>query len=369
MQPGPPARVLRLTSAHRRELEKIVARHTAPYAVVLRARMILLLSDGDGPMAVGRRLSVTDRVVRKWRKRWEQSPDSLTLGDADRPGRPPIIPLEARCRVVQLACDQPRDQRGVRRPRWTQRALAAAASSAAKISISRSTVQRTLCAKGLRPHRVRYWLHSPDHDFRRKVRRICRLYLKPPNDAVVVCIDEKPMQALARRSADSRESDGSVRFEFEYKRRGVCHLLGAFDVRTGRVLGRVVRKRSTGAVFNFLQLVARAFPRQRVYVVWDNLNVHHDGKDRTWSRFNRIYGGRFRFVYTPLHASWVNQIEIWFSILQRRVLRYGSFDGIADLREQVLAFIRFWNRYEAKPFNWKFAGQFVRPTAPLKSAA
>jgi transposase len=211
-------------------------------------------------------------------------------------------------------------------------------------------------------------LHSPDPDFAKKVRRICRLYLAPPRDAVVVCVDEKPMQALRRRNPDRRCGDGSIRHEFEYVRRGVCHLLGAFDVRTGRVLGRVVKKRSAEALYNFLDAVARAYPDRRVLVIWDNLNLHHDGKDHRWSEFNHHHGGRFRFIHTPLHASWVNQIEIWFSILQRRLLRHGSFESIAELRDQVLAFIRYWNRFEAHPFNWKFSGKFVRP-APLTRAA
>ena len=327
--------------------------------------MILMLADGLGPAAIGRLLGVSDRVVRKWRMRWEKAPEPQSLRDADRPGRPPAIALETRCQLVQLACARPKDERNVRRTVWTQRALARALYRQSGVSISRSTVQRILSSKGLRPHRVRYWLHSPDPDFGKKVRRICQLYLKPPPDSVVVCIDEKPMQALGRRAPDRRGADAQVRHEFEYVRRGVCHLLGAFDVRTGRVLGSVVKKRSVGAVHNFLEVVARTFPERRVFVIWDNLNIHHDGSERRWTEFSRHHGGRFHFVYTPLHASWVNQIEVWFSILQRRLLRYGSFDSVADLREQVLAFIRYWNRFEAHPFNWKFSGKFVRTTAAV----
>src|SRR5690606_2372171 len=98
-------------------------------------------------------------------------------------------------------------------------------------------MQRILSAEGLRPHKVRMWLHSPDPDFRSKVERICRLYCEPPDDAIVLCIDEKPMQALARRYATSLGPDAGVRRDFEYLRRGVCHLLAAFDVRTGEVMG------------------------------------------------------------------------------------------------------------------------------------
>jgi transposase len=329
--------------------------------------MILMLADGFGPAAIGRQLGVSDRVVRKWRARWEQAPVPQGLYDADRPGRPPSISLETRCHLVQLACDRPPDEHGVRRPVWTYRALFGALYTRTGVRISCSSIQRILGARGLRPHRVRYWLHSPDPEFATKVRRICRLYCRPPKDAVVVCIDEKPMQALGRRHPDRRGPDGGVRHEFEYVRRGTCHLLGAFDVRTGRVFGRVVKRRTAGAIYNFLEAVARSFPGRRVYVIWDNLNVHHDGKDRCWSEFNKLHGGRFRFVYTPLHASWVNQIEIWFSILQRRVLRHGCFDSVSDLREQVLAFIRYWNRFEAHPFNWKFSGKFVQ-SPPLAIA-
>lgn len=331
--------------------------------------MILMLADGLGPSQIACQLGVSDRVVRKWRARWEKAPGFGAVLDANRSGKPPLIDLETRCHLVRIACERPPDERGLRRPTWTQQALVRALYGQTGVRISRSSVQRILNAKGLRPHRVRYWLHSPDPNFAPKVRRICRLYLKPPRNAIVVCIDEKPMQALRRRSPDRRGYNATVRREFEYTRRGVCHLLGALDIRTGRILGRVVRRRSASAVTSFLDSVARAFPGRRVFVIWDNLNVHCDGKDRRWSAFNCRHGGRFRFVYTPLHASWVNQIEIWFSILQRRLLRYGSFDSFMDLRHQVLAFIRYWNRFEAHPFNWKFSGRFIRAPASVPLAA
>ena len=109
-----------------------------------------------------------------------------------------------------------------------------------------------------------------------------------------------------------------------------------------------------------MEQVARRHPGRRIIVVWDNLNIHHEGKERRWTAFNERHGDRLTFVHTPLHASWVNQVEIWFSILQRRVLRHGSFDGLAMLRDQVMGFIRYWNRYDARPFRWTFSGRFVQ---------
>jgi len=143
-----------------------------------------------------------------------------------------------------------------------------------------------------------------------------------------------------------------VRYEYEYIRHGTCCLLGAFDVRTGQVAGQVVPKRDADTTVEFMERLACQYPAGEVYLVWDNLNTHYDGKDQRWTKFNERHDGRFHFVYTPLHASWMNQVEVWFSILQRRLLRYGSFDSPADLAHHVHWFIDNWNRHEAHPFRW-----------------
>ena len=242
---------------------------------------------------------------------------------------------------------------------WSYQAVADALYEGYGERVSRSTVRRVLGAEGWRPHRVRYWLHSPDPEFRTKVARICRLYRRPPEGAAVVCIDEKPMQALARRHPTHAGHHGILRHEFEYRRRGTCSLLAAFDIRSGKVFGRVVRHRDARALVSFMHALAQRYEGRPVYVLWDNLNLHYDGRDGRWTRFNQEHGRRFRFVYTPLHASWVNQVEIWFSILQRRVLRYGSFESVTALAHDVLGFIKHWNRAEAHPFRWTFAGRFL----------
>jgi len=307
----------------------------------------------------------SDRVVRKWRARWEDCPRIESLLDAPRSGRPARVSLQTRCEIVSLACERPADNRMPFRDVWTYQAIADALYECSGERVSRTTVRRVLGADGWRPHRVRYWLHSPDPDFRAKVERICSLYRHPPDDAVVVCIDEKPMQALARRHPIHIGHRGIVRYEFEYRRRGTCSLLASFDVRTGEVFGRVVRHRDARALLAFMHALAQRYEGRRVYVIWDNLNLHYDGRDARWTRFNQEHGHRFHFVYTPLHASWVNQVEVWFSILQRRVLRYGSFESVAALSHDVLGFVRHWNRVEAHPFRWTFAGRFADAPAPL----
>lgn len=311
--------------------------------------------DGLGSEEIARRLSITGRTVRKWKQRFCSNPCLATLEDMERSGRPARIPLEVRCQLVQLACHRPDDNDSPApfREVWTHKSLAVALKEKTGFDLSPSEIGRILRFENLRPHRVRQWLKSSDVDFLPKAKRLCRLYRRPPKDAVVVCVDEKPMQVLERKHpihTDPR--DGSVRYEYEYKRHGTQCLLAAFDVKTGRVLGRVVPHRSADALVSFMNELARRYPNKKVYVVWDNLNTHYDGKDQRWKAFNRRHGNRFHFVYTPKHASWMNQVEIWFSILQRRVIKYGDFSSPQKQAQRVLGFIGHWNRFEGHPFRW-----------------
>jgi transposase len=157
--------------------------------------------------------------------------------------------------------------------------------------------------------------------------------------------------------------------EFEYDRHGVQQLLAAFDICTGHVLARVVPQRTAEATVAFLEEVARHYPTQPVYVVWDNLNTHRDSKSSSrWADFNARHDGRFHFVFTPKHASWLNQVEIWFSILHRRVLRAASFDSRERQKSEVEAF--YWNQVECHPFRWtwRVTPKQTRPTVRARAA-
>jgi len=173
----------------------------------------------------------------------------------------------------------------------------------------------------------------------------------------VLCIDEKTcIQAVTRKHPVVYPQPGSPgRFEFEYQRHGTIALLAAFDVRSGEVFGQC-RRRRTGADLNqFMEAIAKRYPEGEVFVVWDNLNIH---RGPAWDAFNQRHRRRFNFVFTPKHASWVNQIELWFSILQRRVIRYGQFGSRSALSASIESFIAHWNRHEAHPFRWTFRGRF-----------
>ena len=364
---GPRARRVFLAPPIRRELQEMARSSTAPHRVVQRAQIILLAAKGWGNMAVARRLGCGERTVRKWRARFAADPLVRSLQDRPRSGRPSQVPVSVRCEVIKLACSRPDENpKAPFRQIWTLDSLKEAVKEESSWQLSRSEIWRILQSEEIRPHRFRMWLHSPDPAFQLKVKRICDLYHKPPKGATVLCIDEKSgMQALERKHPTqwpTRRRFG--RYEFEYIRHGTRVLIAAFDVGTGEVFGQCRQRRTANDLLDFMEVVAQRYPEGPVYVVWDNLNIHYGER---WKSFNRRHNQRFKFVYTPLHASWINQIEVWFALLQRRILKYSSLQSPEVLEERVLDFIEHWNRREAHPFAWTFRGTRKR-WATLRAA-
>jgi len=351
----------------RRELQQLANSTTAEHRQVVRARVILLAAAGYGNADIARRVGCHVDTVRKWRQRFASDSRGSSLQDKKRSGRPNRVPMEIRCEVVKLACHEPNEYDVSCRDTWTHQALAEALEKETGWKLSNSEVGKILRCKDFRPHRIKRWLHSPDREFRPKVKRICELYITPPPGATILCVDEKTsMQALEHRYPFTQAKPGKAgRKEAEYIRHGTSNLLAAFDVRTGQVFGRCRSQRTAAELVSFMEEVAQRDPKGDVFIIWDNLNIHYDGRDQRWTQFNERHGNRFHFVYTPLHASWVNQIEIWFSILQRRILRHGSFCSVADLNNRVMAFIAHWNRCESHPFRWTFRGQFQQDDSRL----
>lgn len=303
--------------------------------------------------AIAEELGCHIDTARKWRKRFAQAPALESLEDEARSGRPPQIPVEARCQLVRLACERPTEEHVPFRDVWTYQSLATALFKSTGYQISTSEVGRILRFQDIRPHRVRQWLHSRDPDFYDKARHICELYRQGcAGQKRVICVDEKPMQALERKYPTTRAPDGSVRREYEYVRHGTRQLLAGFDVSDGSVIAEVFARRDAKSLVEFMEKLAVLYPDGEVHIIWDNLNIHYDGPSKRWREFNRRHGERFKFHYTPLHASWMNQIEIWFSILHRRILKYGSFESQDALEERVRAYVEYWNIVEKHPFRW-----------------
>ena len=355
--PGPSARSVVLSPSAKAEFEEIARSTTAPFRTVQRATIALLAAQGRTNVDIAMKVGCTERTVRSWRSRLSVSPCSDTLEDRPRSGRPATVPIAVRCELIKLACKPPSEVNVPHRSIWTQEALRQALAQDTGVKLSRSEVCRILNVEDLRPHRMRLWLHSPDPEFRPKVERVCELYCRPPAGATVLCIDEKTcIQALGRKHPTKVALPGRAgRFEFEYIRHGTRTLLAAFNTGTGEVFGQVRERRTANDLQEFVEALAQHYPTGEVFVVWDNLNIHHG---QAWQQFNERHGGRFHFVYTPKHASWMNQVEIWFGILQKRVLTYGEFPRLDALQQAIEGFIAHWNRSEAHPFRWTFRGRF-----------
>ncbi|HEX2482309.1 MAG TPA: IS630 family transposase [Methylomirabilota bacterium] len=364
---GRPCVRLTLNAEQRAELQRRVRAGTSCQRDGLRARIILASEDGGSAAVVARRVGVHPRTVERWRDRF-RCHGLRGLHDQPRPGAPPKFAPVTRLELIALACE-PVERHEGKTTRTLTELVDEAVARGLVAGIGWSSYQRLLAASDLRPHRVQSWLHSPDPQFREKVTAITDLYLRPPVGAVVLSIDEKTgMQALERRFPDRPPAPGRRRRrEFEYRRHGTQSLLCAFEVHRGRVVADCGATRTAADLVRFMERLAALYPTETVHVIWDNLNIHFDGADQRWTAFNARHGHRFVFHYTPKHASWVNQVELFFSILQRQCLRDASVHSIEELRTVVLEFIAGWNRDRAHPFRWTFTGYPLQTGATVAS--
>jgi len=362
MSRGRQAQAIKLSREDRKSLELLTRRGTAEQRQVVRAQIALMCHAGASTTAIAEAVGVSVQTVSHWRSRLARK-GVQGLQEVPRPGRPRRIGETQRLELLALACE-PAELQGRATPTLDELVDRAVQRGVVK-QISRSHLQRILQAGDLRPHRVRQWLHSPDPQFRQKVNDICALYRRAPKGSVVLSIDEKTgIQAIERKHADREPQPGRARRrEFEYIRHGTQALIAALDVHSGRVIGSCSDRRTQADLVAFMEQVALAHPKGRVHIVWDNLNTHR--AQAVWDDFNARHGSRFVFHFTPLHASWVNQIELLFGIYSRRVLRHASHSSIAQLRERTEAFMAQRNQ-APQPFKWTFAGFELQTGEPLR---
>jgi len=347
-----------LSKREREALEAILRHQRGETRLYRRARMALLSDRGESKASIARQLGTNRTRVGEWLHRFENG-RLEGLKDFERSGRPTkITPLE-RHQVIAAACRAPKEL-GVERAVWTHASLRDAVVSRGLVrEISSAAVGLILDDAEIKPHRVKMWCHSTDPDYQKKMRSIVRLYVRRPKGEPVLCIDEKTgMQALSRaRELQPAAPRRAARFEFEYQRNGTRCLFGCFNIATGQVLGRCTRSRKRPDFLGFMDLVASVYRQPRVHVVLDNLNTHKDTNQGDFvTEWNRSHGRRFVFHYTPTHGSWLNQIELWFGIVSRRVLRHGQFRSPDSLVAAIESFIDTWNRLEAHPFRWTYEG-------------
>src|SRR5579871_3840234 len=331
---------VKLSSADHDALDAFVRSGTVEARLARRARTVLLLEAGHSVRVTAERVGLAPRMVQHWKRRF-LAEGLAGLADAPRPGRPKVIPLSKEARI--LADTQRRSPGPL--TQWSSRTMAA------RHGISQSSVTRLWRRHGLQPHRVESYVGSPDPDFETKAASIFGLYLQPPAHAVVLCIDEKShIQALDRTQPVLPLRPGRpARRSFEYLRHGTLSLYAALEVGSGQIRGQCVPHHTSADFVTFLDQATRGYGRKHVHVIVDNLSAHKTAAVQAWLAKHR----RVQLHYTPTYSSWLNQVELWFSKLERDCIERGIFSSTLDLKRKLLRYIEQHNE-TATPFLWTF---------------
>jgi transposase len=318
---------------------------TTEQRMATRARVVLAAAQGMTLPQIAERTGLSAKSCLKWRKRFAKA-RLEGLSDNSGRGRPQVITQEQRLEVMALACTTPVDGS----TRWSIRQLADATG------FSVGTVHGILNAGDLKPHKVTHWCgKSPDPEFAAKQAAIIGLYMEPPLNALVLCVDEKSqIQALDRTQPLLPMRPGAPkRLTATYKRNGTTCLLAALAVHDGTIEGRCVDSTNHVNFLNFLKHLYRANPGRELHIIADNLSAHKHKDVLDWVDKRR----RMHIHFTPTYASWLNQIEIWFNIFARAVLKGGVWRSKQILVTQIMRYIRNYNKQAAHPFRWTYEGK------------
>jgi transposase len=335
------AEPLELTSRQREDLEEIARSQSLPAGFVLRAKILLLLADGLSYHAIADKLDTSTPTVGKWKRRFLS--DGLDGLETHRPGQPPSkLTPKLRARILSATRRKPADGS----THWSCRKLAA------HLGVGKDLVHRVWREAGLKPHRLERYMASNDPDFESKAADIIGLYLNPPQHAAVFCVDEKTaIQALDRRDRVLPLSPGRAeRHGFEYKRNGTLSLYAALNTATGHVLGKTAARHTSREFVDFLeQVVAGVESEREVHIICDNLSAH---KTKLVDAFLERHP-QVKLHFTPTYSSWLNQVELWFSKVQRDVIARGVFTSTADLARKLRRYINAYSK-NAKPIRWRY---------------
>lgn len=303
--------------------------------------MILMLADGKTYAEISERTGVAAPTISLWKKRF-LAEGLAGLYARHKGQQPSVLTPKLEARILAWTGRKPTDGS----THWSTRRLAK------KLGVSHMMVARVWRRHGLKPHRLERYMASNDPDFEIKATEIIGLYMKPPQNAAVFCVDEKTaIQALDRRDRRLPLSPGRAeRHGFEYIRNGTLSLYAAFDTQSGEVFGKTAQRHTSAEFIAFLtDLVARVPEGREVHVILDNLSAH---KTHKVQRFLADHP-RVHFHFTPTYSSWLNQVELWFGKIQRQVISRGIFTSVQDLQRKLMRFIRQYNK-DPKPVKWKY---------------
>jgi transposase len=338
---GRVAAALAVADEDRDELERLTRSTTGSAGMALRARIVLMAAQGTPNQVIADKTQVSRPTVNKWRTRY-QSQGLAGLADEPRPG--PARQLDQR-RVIAETLTPPPARLGV--THWTSRLLAA------RLKTSHVTVAAAWKSYGVRPWRAETFKFSTDPALVAKVTDVIGLYLNPPENAIVLCVDEKSqIQALNRTQKVLPMQPGHAEQRtHDYVRHGTTTLFAALEVATGQVTGICKTRHRHQEFLGFLKHLARAYPDTgdgtQLHLVMDNYATHKHPEVTSWLAANP----RFQIHFTPTSGSWLNLVEVWFGIIDRQAIRRGVFPSVSDLVAKIRAFINGWNQRK-HPFIW-----------------
>jgi transposase len=331
-----------LSPPERMELQRRARSRSVRTEDCRRARVILELAGGRGIRETATHLACSTSYVQRWAKRFRaERLGGLVARHQGRTAAKDAAKLEAR--ILEWTRRGPDDGT----PQWSSRRLAK------KLNTTHMTVARVWSRYGLQPHRLRHHMVSDDPHFETKAADIIGLYLHPPAHAAVFCVDEKSaIQALDRLDPVLPLSPGRAESHgFEYFRHGTLSLYAALETRSGEVLGKTARRHTSTEFVGFLEEIVASQPAGReIHVIIDNLSAH---KTKLVDEF-LVAHQNVRLHFTPTYSSWLNQVENWFSKIQRHVIARGVFSSVADLRAKLMRYIRHYNK-TATPIKWTYS--------------
>lgn len=339
MRTGRPKGEVKMSNEEREQLESWTNARSMPQGIAARMQIVLLAAQGMNSKAIAKKLKLSQTTVGKWRKRFIGK-GIEGLHDELRPGRPRSISDEEIAQLLKKTINtKPTDC-----THWTCRDFAA------ETGVSKSTVQRVWSSFGVKPHRSRSFKLSTDPFFVEKVRDIVGLYLDPPTNALVLCVDEKSQcQALERSQPALPMGLGYLEgYTHDYLRHGTTTLFAAFDIATGKVMSQCKKRHRHQEFLQFLRHIDTNVPSELdLHIVMDNYATHKHHDVRLWLAKHP----RFQIHFTPTYSSWLNQVETWFGIITRKVIRRGSFNSVKQLVARIDGFVKAYNE-NSNPFAW-----------------
>ena len=349
MDRGRPLKPLEVSGSTREELESLSRSLSLAAGLVSRAKIVLLCADGFDNKAVAEEVGTSRQTVGKWRERF-RTQGLMGLYDERRPGKPRSIEDDEVMVLLRKTLDtEPADGS----THWSCRSMADTTG------VSKSTVHRVWKAFNIQPHRQKHFKLSTDPFFVEKVHDIVGLYLNPPDNAMVLCVDEKGQtQALERTQPLLPLGLGYVEgVTHGYIRHGTTTLFAALDVATGQILAQCKPRHRHQEFLSFLKHIdANVPPDLDVHLVVDNYSTHKHVKVKRWLAARP----RYHIHFTPTYSSWINQVEIWFNIITQKAIRRGSFSSVRQLVDKIRYFTDAYNP-QARPFLWTATADSILP--------